>query len=512
LITALGAFMKKFTHLLLIVSMLLSVYAKSTFAHQARETIFDKIITIPKELVLDIPYLPLLCDEITDLKQGFIEIKNGKLYYEEEGSGIPLVLINGGPGGTHHVFHPYFSQIKDLARIIYYDQRGTGKSSKDDTGETYTIKQAVEDLETLRKALKIEKWAVLGWSYGGFLAQCYALTYPEHVVGLILVTATDGLTKVKMQPGRGQMFLSKEEREAIRKIRAAEDKGTLSLIQDIYNADLAGDWKRQNYYKPTLAKFIRAALYEWSPAPGFRALIGSDEQKMSLDGKFNDFEVPTLITEAKWDLTWGADKAKLIHKNHPHAQFEYFKKSGHCVFADEPEKFFPLLKKFLAKANNTRITYKSGNRLQWPQPVPEIIRKLFTIDESISKKEQAKKILGVYIQAVNEDIKDARTWNTLGNYFLGIKKHPKECLDALQKYETFIKIQNPEEFEQYGHCIKTQQGQMLDLLGKRNEAIKCYQEALQKFKGSCGDVDQKWLEEHIKNASQVNLIRSDLLV
>ena len=167
-------------------------YKKST-----RETIFDKIVNIPKKLVLDIPPLPPLCDEIVGLKRGFVGVKEGKLYYEEEGQGIPLVLINGGPGGTHHGFHPYFSQIKDFAHIIYYDQRGTGKSSKDDTGKTYAIKQAVEDLESLRKALKIDRWAVLGWSHGGFLAQCYALTYPERVISLVLVATSDGLTKVK---------------------------------------------------------------------------------------------------------------------------------------------------------------------------------------------------------------------------------------------------------------------------------------------------------------------------
>ena len=164
-----------------------------------RETIFDRVVSIPKELVFNIPYLPPLCDEIPGLTKGFISITNPnvktrgssldegrcELYFEEEGHGIPLVLINGGPGGTHHGFHPYFSQIKDSARIIYYDQRGTGKSSKDDTGKTYTIKQAVDDLEYLRKALDIDKWVVLGWSYGGLLAQCYALTHTKHCTGLI---------------------------------------------------------------------------------------------------------------------------------------------------------------------------------------------------------------------------------------------------------------------------------------------------------------------------------------
>jgi len=135
-----------------------------------RETIFDKVVNIPKELVLDIPNLPPLCDEIPDLKKGFADILNGKLYYEEEGQGIPLVLINGGPGYYNHMFHPQFSRAKEFAHIIYYDQRGTGKTSRDDTGKMYSIRQAIEDLESLRKALKLDQWFrswfVLWWPFG----------------------------------------------------------------------------------------------------------------------------------------------------------------------------------------------------------------------------------------------------------------------------------------------------------------------------------------------------------
>ena len=122
-----------------------------------RETIFDRVVSIPKDLILDIPQLPPLCDEINELKKGYVDVTNGRLYYEEEGEGIPLVLVNAGPGVTHHSYHPHFSRLKDTARIIYYDARGTGQSSTDDTGATYTIKQAVEDLEYLRKALKIDE-------------------------------------------------------------------------------------------------------------------------------------------------------------------------------------------------------------------------------------------------------------------------------------------------------------------------------------------------------------------
>jgi proline iminopeptidase len=320
------------------------------YKEPARESIFDKVVSIPKKLILDIPHLPPFCDEITDLKKGFIEVENGKLYYEEEGQGIPIVLINGGPGGTHHGFHPHFSRIKDSARIIYYDQRGTGKSSKDDTGKTYTIKQAVEDLESLRKALKIERWAVLGWSYGGLLGQCYALTYPEHCMGLVLVAAQHGLSDTTPKSDREQMFLSQAELDAIMNIQKKAGEGQMTSAQCIYNKFLAGDWKRQSFYKPTTEELIRKAFYECNPAPGFEELIRPEANKINLVGKFDNFEIPTLIIEAKWDLLWwDPDRAELISRNHPNAHVEIFEKSGHKIFADEPTKFFTLLKGFFCR-------------------------------------------------------------------------------------------------------------------------------------------------------------------
>lgn len=333
----------------------------------ARESIFDHIVSIPEELVLDIPQLPPLCDEIKDLKKGYAAIKGGRLYYEEEGQGVPLVLISGGPGATHHNFHPYFSQIKDVARVIYYDQRGVGKSSKDDTGKMYTVKQAVEDLESLRKALNIEKWVVLGWSYGGLLAQLYALTYPDRCIAIVLIASNSGLAEPVMKPVRDQMFFSQAEQDAISNIKKMGLEGKITGAQSFYNRQLAGDWKHSSYYKPTKEAIIRTMLYGWSPAPGFEELMRPDSDKINLTGKFDDFKIPTLIFEGKWDLLWwNPDRAEFMRKNHPHAQVEIFEKSGHTIFADEPEKFFAVLRKFLGKTSTA--------------PVPARIELAFTID------------------------------------------------------------------------------------------------------------------------------------
>ena len=233
-----------------------------------------------------------------------MDIGDGKLYCEEEGQGIPLVLLNGGPGCTHHVFHPAFSRAKEFAKVIYCDQRGTGRSDTEGAGEKYTVKQAVDDLDSLRKSLHVDRWVVLGHSYGGFLAQCYALEYPERLLGLILVAASTGARGVETGT-RQYEYISKEEMAKIRSVFATKD---LPLDVLVYNAHLNGDWKRQTYYRPTLDELARMARYEWKPAPGFRDAIGPDISRIDLTGKFSDFEVPTLMIEAQWDLTWTAGK------------------------------------------------------------------------------------------------------------------------------------------------------------------------------------------------------------
>ncbi|MHC4757966.1 MAG: hypothetical protein ACYTE8_04870, partial [Planctomycetota bacterium] len=94
----------------------------------------DGIVHIEKELILDVPQVPRLCDQM-DIVKRRVNIADCNLYCEIEGEGVPMVLLHGGPGATHHYFHPSFSRAKDFAKIIYYDQRGCGISDyKKDKG------------------------------------------------------------------------------------------------------------------------------------------------------------------------------------------------------------------------------------------------------------------------------------------------------------------------------------------------------------------------------------------
>jgi proline iminopeptidase len=316
---------------------------QNTQKRKRKERAMDRIVYIEEGIIREIPEVPRLCDGMAINKRK-IDIGGCNLYCEKEGEGIPLVLINGGPGNTHHYFHPYFSRAKDFARIIYYDQRGCGLSDyKPDSG--YTVDQAVDDLDRLRQALGIDQWVVLGFSYGGLLAQCYTIKYPENLKGLVLVGSSMGLLDLS-SISREKEFISQQEREKLNQIRKTPG---LSEAQYVYNLHLNGDWKRQSYYRPSRDEIARQALYGWVHDKDFRDSIIPSINKVDLEGDFKSCPIPTLILEGKWDMSWNAGKPQRFHKNHPNAKLVIFEESAHSVFKDEPEAFFAELRRFLSE-------------------------------------------------------------------------------------------------------------------------------------------------------------------
>jgi len=308
---------------------------------QTRERARDRIVHIEPGIIREIPQVPRLCDAM-DLRKERVNVGDCNLYCEQEGRGTTLVLISGGPGATHHHFHPWFSRAADFARVICYDQRGCGLSDYR-PGKGYSIDQAVDDLDHLRRALGIDRWVPLGHSYGGLLAQCYAMKHPERIAGLVLVCASTGLPLVESSSRDGE-FISRQEREKMDQIRGTPG---LSMAQIVYNIHLNGDWKRQNYYKPTREQIAQGVLYGWVHDNNFNGIMSRSANGVDLTGCFAQCPIATLIVEGKWDMSWGEDKPGQFHRNHPNARLVVFEESAHSPFEDEPDRFFDTLEEFI---------------------------------------------------------------------------------------------------------------------------------------------------------------------
>lgn len=109
------------------------------------------------------------------------------LYYEEVGNpeGRPVIFLHGGPGGgCSTTYRQYFDPKK--WRVILFDQRGCGRSTPFSELENNTTWHSVEDIETIRKELGIEKWSLFGGSWGSTLSLAYAIKHPEVVEAMFL--------------------------------------------------------------------------------------------------------------------------------------------------------------------------------------------------------------------------------------------------------------------------------------------------------------------------------------
>jgi proline iminopeptidase len=120
--------------------------------------------------------------------QRMIEVGQGhKIYMEQCGNpnGIPVIILHGGPGGgCSPAMRRYFDP--KVYRVILFDQRGCGRSRPHASIENNTTWHLIEDIETIRRLLKIDTWMAFGGSWGATLALVYAQTHPDRVRHLIL--------------------------------------------------------------------------------------------------------------------------------------------------------------------------------------------------------------------------------------------------------------------------------------------------------------------------------------
>ncbi|HUZ72823.1 MAG TPA: prolyl aminopeptidase [Stellaceae bacterium] len=109
------------------------------------------------------------------------------MYWEQSGNphGVPIVFLHGGPGAGATPTHRRFFDPA-YYRIVIFDQRGAGRSLPLGALQDNTLGHLVHDIETLRRHLGIERWAVFGGSWGSTLALAYAEAHPEHCRGLVL--------------------------------------------------------------------------------------------------------------------------------------------------------------------------------------------------------------------------------------------------------------------------------------------------------------------------------------
>lgn len=120
-------------------------------------------------------------------RESRIPAGKGSLYAREIGRGESIIVLHGGPDFDHGYLLPDMDRLADRFRLIYYDQRGRGRSAEEVVAEDVTLESDVGDLERVRQHFGLKSAALLGHSWGAVLALEYALRHRERVSFMILM-------------------------------------------------------------------------------------------------------------------------------------------------------------------------------------------------------------------------------------------------------------------------------------------------------------------------------------
>ena len=154
------------------------------------------------------------------IQEGFVDAHGVLIYYTTIGRGAPLVIVHGGPGASHDYFLPYLLPLARHNKLIFIDERGSGRSEKLEDPKGYTVENMVEDVEAVRTGLGLGKIALLGHSYGGVLAQAYALKYQQNLTQLILCSTFSSTRAINEVFVRMEQNMPAELRDRIKKMEA----------------------------------------------------------------------------------------------------------------------------------------------------------------------------------------------------------------------------------------------------------------------------------------------------
>ena len=260
-----------------------------------------------------------------------------------------LFLLNGGPGlPCDYLRDPHIFLAEEGYRIVAFDQLGCGNSDRPDDPSLWNIARYVEEVETVRKALGLEKFHLLGQSWGGWLSIEYALTYPDAIQSLVLANTCGDLPHLTTELNRMRDALGSEtvammlHHESMETIDHPEYQAAITILNYRHVCRLK-EWPSS----------LLASVNDWNMGP-YGTMQGPNE--FLYIGNLKDWnrisemarlKMPTLIITGTHDEI-GPACALRMHNALPNSKVVVFPNSSHVPFYEEPEDYFAALRSFLS--------------------------------------------------------------------------------------------------------------------------------------------------------------------
>ncbi|HUI11255.1 MAG TPA: alpha/beta fold hydrolase [Bacteroidota bacterium] len=290
-------------------------------------------------------------DDKTPLVIDGLRLINGtQLYCKSIGTGIPLLIIHGGPGLDHSYFLPQMEKLADTYELIFYDQRGCGQSTIHVDSASMTLDAMVEDIDKVRDAYNLNTVNLMGHSWGGLLAMFYAIKHGDRLNSLILVNSTPPTSALRdssfrIMAARTSRADSAEEASVVQ--TAEFKRRDPAAMQEYFRLMFRGA-----FYNPHDEDELNLTFRpDYGARSDLLKYLARDTtlQHYDLLGQLENISCPVLIIGGDSDMMPPSSN-EAIHSHIPGSQLIIMKNCGHFPFIEAPTQFFPAVRSFLQKA------------------------------------------------------------------------------------------------------------------------------------------------------------------
>jgi proline-specific peptidase len=268
--------------------------------------------------------------------------------YVSQGKGPATLLVHpGGPGLTYHYLRGLLRLANSHLRVILFNPRGVGHSWAPRRPSDYTIPQMAEDVEAIRKALKIKELHLLGFSAGGFVALEYTHRYQDHLTSLLMCD-TAGSAEEIVQSNR--MVLGSASPKQRARIRALTRAKAFDSAE--YKA-LA-----EEIFRPFQTRFLDGIHPDWKATKVntavYRAIICRKGDEFAVDGTmakwdgrkyYSKIDLPTLVLVGRYDFFLNAS-VEMDQRIEP-AHLRVLPRSSHMAILEQPKEYLGAIREFL---------------------------------------------------------------------------------------------------------------------------------------------------------------------
>ena len=286
------------------------------------------------------------------IEEGRIPFRGHETWFRSvgDGPGAPLLCLHGGPGSTHLGLTP-LEQLADERRVVLYDQLGSGNSSKPSDPSLWTVDLFLAELANVRDALGLDRVHLLGHSWGGMLAQEYAVTQPDGLASLVLSSTLSSAALWREESLRLRAGLPPEVREPLDAHEAAGTTDDPEYEVAVF-AFLHRHLCRLDPWPPIVEEAIRSTNLEvyntmWGPSESYPTgvLAGWD-----VTPRLGEIRVPALVMCGRHDEATPL-QAETIVQGLPDAELVIFEESAHMAPVEETERYLATVRGFLARVD-----------------------------------------------------------------------------------------------------------------------------------------------------------------